>query len=57
MVEILVTSCQDHQMWYNQHKGESFTLLEDCGGEWLVRDAYGYKNIIKKCDGVVIGAE
>lgn len=56
-VEILITDCSDPGMWYWPFKGKTFTMLEDCGDEWLVRDGKGFKNIIRKCDGVLIGVE
>ena len=54
-MEIKITKCSDSMMWYCKHVGETYNVVRDYSkesNEFLVRDAYGYLNIVlmKDCE-------
>ena len=59
-LKIKITKCSDSLMWYCKHVGETYTVLRDYSkesNEYLVRDAYGYLNIIRPRDCVIVGEQ
>ena len=60
-MEIKITKCTDRLMWYCKHVEETYNVVRDYSkesNEFLVRDAYGYLNIVltKDCE-IVKGKE
>lgn len=51
---IKITKCSDSRMWYSNHIGSMWCILEDCGTEYMVRDVHGFRNIILKSDCEVV---
>ena len=51
---LLITQCQDPQMWYAKLVGHAVPLRRDTGTEYLSCEPSGYTNIVRKCDAQVI---
>lgn len=59
-MKIKITKCSDSMMWYSKHIGEIYSVVRDYSkesNEYLVRDAYGYLNIIRPRDCVIVGEQ
>ena len=59
-LKIKITNCSDSLMWYSKHIGEVYTVVRDYSthsNEYLVRDAYGYLNIVRPKDCEIVGEE
>lgn len=57
-MKIKITKCSDSMMWYSKHIGEVYTVVRDYSthsNEYLVRDAYGYLNIVRPKDCEIVG--
>lgn len=56
-MKIKITKYSDSMMWYCKHVGETYDVLRDYSkesNEYLVRDAYGYLNIVRPRDCEVV---
>lgn len=53
--QVKVVGCDDPSMWYYKYVGVSFAYLEEDEDYYMVRDAYGYRNIILQEDGEFSG--
>lgn len=59
-LKIKITNCSDSLMWYSKHIGEVYTVVRDYSthsNEYLVRDAYGYLNIVRPKDCEIVGED
>ena len=59
-MKIKITKCSDSMMWYSKHIGEVYTVVRDystLSNEYLVRDAYGYLNIVRPKDCEIVGED
>ena len=59
-MKIKITKCSDSMMWYSKHIGEVYTVVRDYSthsNEYLVRDAYGYLNIVRPKDCEIVGED
>ena len=59
-LKIKITNCSDRLMWYSKHIGEVYTVERDYSthsNAYLVRDAYGYLNIVRPKDCEIVGEE
>ena len=59
-LKIKITNCSDRLMWYSKHIGEVYTVVRDYSTHsdaYLVRDAYGYLNIVRPKDCEIVGEE
>lgn len=59
-LKIKITNCSDRLMWYSKHIGEVYTVVRDYSthsNAYLVRDAYGYLNIVRPKDCEVVGED
>jgi hypothetical protein len=56
-MKIKIIKCSDSMMWYCKHVNETYDVIKDYSkesNEYLVRDAYGYLNIVRQKDCVVV---
>ena len=59
-LKIKITNCSDRLMWYSKHIGEVYTVVRDYSthsNAYLVRDAYGYLNIVRPKDCEIVGED
>ena len=59
-LKIKITNCSDSLMWYSKHIGEVYSVVRDYSthsNEYLVRDAYGYLNIVRPKDCEIVGED
>lgn len=59
-MKIKITKCSDSMMWYSKHIGEIYSVVRDYSlhsNEYLVRDAYGYLNIVRPKDCEIVGED
>lgn len=59
-LKIKITNCSDSLMWYSKHIGEVYNVVRDYSthsNEYLVRDAYGYLNIVRPKDCEIVGED
>lgn len=59
-LKIKITNCSDSLMWYSKHIGEVYTVVRDYSTHsdaYLVRDAYGYLNIVRPKDCEIVGED
>ena len=57
-LKIKITNCSDRLMWYSKHIGEVYTVERDYSthsNAYLVRDTYGYLNIVRPKDCEIVG--
>ncbi len=50
---VKVNTCRDRHLWYADHIGERFLLIEQDRDSYLVRSPDGYTNVIWREDGVI----
>jgi hypothetical protein len=48
--KIRIIDCRDPMMWYLDHIGREFIILEEDDLSYMVRDVQGYRNIVYKDD-------
>jgi len=51
---IEIVKCSDPLFWYDTYIGEKYTVREYDDYDYVVRDSYGFINIIRKVDAKVI---
>ena len=51
---VKVNSCRDRHLWYADHVGEHFSLIEQDRDSFLVRSPDGYTNVIWREDGIAV---
>ena len=59
-LKIKITKCSDSSMWYSKHIGEVYTVVRDYSthsNAYLVRDTYGYLNIVRPKDCEIVGED
>ena len=59
-LKIKITNCSDRLMWYSKHIGEVYTVVRDYSthsNAYLVRDTYGYLNIVRPKDCEIVGED
>lgn len=59
-LKIKITNCSDSLMWYSKHIGEVYTVVRDYSthsNAYLVRDTYGYLNIVRPKDCEIVGED
>ena len=59
-LKIKITNCSDSLMWYSKHIGEVYNVVRDYSthsNEYLVRDAYGYLNIVRPKECEIVGED
>ena len=59
-LKIKITKCSDSMMWYSKHIGEVYTVVRDYSthsNAYLVRDTYGYWNIVRPKDCEIVGED
>lgn len=57
MKVLKIIGCSDSLMWYRNRIGDTVDFIGEDSQYYWSRDNGGYKNIVKKCDGLIMDVQ